>query len=97
MPEWHDKDCKKSQHCPTTVRQLGPLDSTIADDILQQVHAVPFTAGHHTPILLQGKMMSGLATREKRALKRTYRAGHTIVLLDATMEDVAALHGIIKA
>ncbi|MGE3976977.1 MAG: hypothetical protein AB7F94_05255 [Nitrospira sp.] len=59
MPERHGKDCKKAQNCPTTVRQLGPLDSIIADDILQQVHAVPFTPGHHTPILLQGKILRG--------------------------------------
>jgi hypothetical protein len=96
MPDHHGKDCKKSENCPTTVRQLGPLDSIIADDILQQVNAVPFTVGHHTPILLQGKMLSGLTKREKRSLKRTYRAGYTIVLLDATAADVAALHEIIK-
>ena len=96
ISERHDKDCKKSQNCPTAVRQIGPLDSIIADDIMQQVNVVPFTAGHHTPILLQGKMLSGLRKREKKSLKRTYRAGHTIVLLDATMEHVAALHGIIK-
>lgn len=95
-PERHGKDCKKAQNCPTTVRQLGPLDSIIADDILQQVHAVPFTPGHHTPILLQGKILSGLTKREQKSLKKTYRAGHTIVLLDATNEHVAALHGIIK-
>ena len=94
--ERHDKDCKKSQNCPTAVRQLGPIDSIIADDILQQVNVVPFTMGHHTPILLQGKTLSGLTKREEKSLKRTYRAGHTIVLLDATMEHVAALHGIIK-
>lgn len=95
-PERHGKHCKKTQNCSTTVRQLGPLDSIIADDIRKQVNAVPFTMGHQTPILLQGKRMSRLTEREKKELKATYRAGHTIVLLDATMEHVAALHGIIE-
>ena len=79
------------------VRQIGSLDSTIAADILKQVNAVPFTLLQDTPILLQGKTMSSLTQSHKEELKATYRAGYTIVLLDATMEDVAALHGIVEA
>jgi hypothetical protein len=37
MPERPGKECKKLQNCPTTVRQIGRLDSIIADDILEQV------------------------------------------------------------
>ncbi len=79
------------------VRQIGSLDSTIVADILKEVNAVPFTLRQDTPILLQGRTMSSLTQSHKEELKATYRAGHTIVLLDATMEDVAALHGIVKA
>ena len=79
------------------VRQIGSLDSTIAADILKQVNVLPFTLRQDTPILLQGKTMSSLTQSHKEEVKATYRAGHTIVLLDATMEDVAALHGIVEA
>lgn len=79
------------------VRQIGSLDSTIAADIMKQVNAVPFTLLQDTPILLQGKTMSSLTQSHKEELKATYRTGYTIVLLDATMEDVAALHGIVEA
>lgn len=79
------------------VRQIGSLDSAIAADILKQVNAVPFAVGQDTPILLQGKTTSSLTQSHKAELKATYQAGHTIVLLDATMEDVAALHGIVGA
>ena len=79
------------------VRQISSLDSTIAADILKQVNVVPFTMQQDTPILLQGKTMSSLTQSHKNELKATYRAGHTIVLLDATMDDVAALHGIVDA
>lgn len=96
MPERPVKHCKQLENCPTRVRQLGPLESIIADDILRQVNAVPFTPGHHTPILLQGTMLPGLTKQEQKSLRKTYRAGHTIVLLDAAMEHVAALHGIIE-
>lgn len=79
------------------VRRIGHLDSVIADRILRQVNAVPFARQHDSPILLQGKTMSGLKHRHKQELKATYQAGHTIVLLDATMEHIKALHGIIGA
>ena len=41
--------------------------------------------------------MSKLRPRHTQELKATYEAEHTIVLLDATMEDIKALHGIIGA
>jgi hypothetical protein len=79
------------------VRQIGTLDSIIAADLTQQVKVVPFAARQDSPIVLQGRMMSTLPQDHSDELKATYRAGHTIVLLDATMEDIAALHGIIGA
>jgi hypothetical protein len=79
------------------VRQIGHLTSVIADRILGQVDAVPFARRHDSPILLQGKTTSGLTRGHERALKATYQAGHTIVLLDATMAHIKALHGIIGA
>lgn len=79
------------------VRQIERLNSTIAADILEQVNVVPFTLQQDSPILLQGNAMPSLSQSHQEELKATYRAGHIIVLLDATMEHVAALHGIIEA
>jgi hypothetical protein len=46
-------------------------------------------------MLLQGKTMSQLQDRHEQELRETYQAGHTIVLLDAAMAHVKALHGIL--
>jgi hypothetical protein len=90
-----DNDTPAQTGANPQVRQLGQLDSTIAADLTQQVKIVPFTLRQDSPIVLQGKMMSTLQQEQNDELKATYRAGHTIVLLDATMEHIAALHGII--
>ncbi|MGI0035674.1 MAG: hypothetical protein ACRD98_07390 [Nitrososphaera sp.] len=78
-----------------TVRHIGRLDSVIAHSIRSQVNLVRFTRRHDSPILFQGETMSRLKDRHKQELKATYQAGHTIVLLDATMQHIRALHGII--
>lgn len=90
-----DNDTPAQSGTSPQVRQLGQLDSTIAADLTQQIKLVPFTLRQDSPIVLQGKMMSTLQQAHNDELKATYRAGHTIVLLDATMEHIAALHGII--
>jgi hypothetical protein len=90
-----DNDTPAQSGSNPQVRQLGQLDSTIAADLIQQIKLVPFTQRQDSPIVLQGKMMSTLQPEHNNELKATYRAGHTIVLLDATMEHIAALHGII--
>src|SRR5262245_8805347 len=61
-----------------TVRQIGPLDSVIADRILGQVNAVPFPLQQASPILLQGKTLSSLGPEHEQELQATYQAGHTI-------------------
>ena len=92
-----DNDTPAQLSTNPQVRQLGQLDSTIAADITQQIKLVPFTLRQDSPIVLQGKMTSTLDQEHNDELKATYRSGHTIVLLDATMEHIAALHGIIGA
>jgi hypothetical protein len=78
-----------------TVRQIGDLDSVIAPEILRQVHIVPFTLHHDSPILLQATTLDRLNNQQKQELKATYQAGYTIVLLDPNMENINALHAII--
>jgi hypothetical protein len=78
-----------------TVRQIGDLDSVIAPEILKQVHIVPFTLHHDSPILLQATTLDRLNDQQKQELKATYRAGYTIVLLDPNMGHISALHAII--
>lgn len=79
------------------VRRIGHLNSIIADGIQGQVNLVPLTLTADSSVLLQGETMSRLKQEHKENLKATYQAGHTIVLLEATMEHVNALHEIIGA
>ncbi len=79
------------------VRQIGHLNSVIADKIQGQVNVVPLTLKPDSAILLQGEALPGLKHEHKQELRVTYRAGYTIVLLDATMEHINALHEIIGA
>lgn len=81
--------------CNVTVRQIGRLTSAIAKRVLAQVHAVAFSERNDSQILLQGERLSKLRPRHMRAIKATYQAGHTIVLLDPTMLHVKALHQLI--
>lgn len=77
------------------VRQIGPLDSAIAPRLLENVRAVPTSMQGDSPTLLQGATLAGLTYSLNEELKATYRAGHTIVLLDATTEHIEALHKVI--
>jgi hypothetical protein len=79
------------------VRHIEPLESVIAPALLKQVNVVPFSLQHDSPILLQGKKIFGLEDEHAQELRATYQAGYTIVLLDATMAHIKALHGIIEA
>ncbi len=79
-----------------TVQHIGRLDSVLAESIRSQVNLVPFALRRdNTPILLQGDTLSRLDYRGVRGLKATYRAGYSIVLLDATLSQVNALHRIV--
>lgn len=77
------------------VRTIRPLHGAIAPRILQQVRTAPFTLQHDSPILLDGETLAGLTDSRKQELKATYRAGYTIVLLDANMQHIKALHAIV--
>jgi hypothetical protein len=78
-----------------TVRHIGHIHSVIALRILNEVRMAPFSLTHDSPILLHAKTMSRLHHRQRQELKATYDAGYSIVLLDATMQDIKALHGVI--
>jgi hypothetical protein len=87
--------CSAGSEKNGTVRQIGDLDSAIALEILRQVHIVPFTLHHDSPILLQATTLDRLNNQQKQELKATYRVGYTIVLLDPNMGHISALHAII--
>jgi hypothetical protein len=80
-----------------TARQIGRLESVIARGLLRQVNVVPFARQQDSSILLQGETMSQLQDSHKQELRETYQAGYTIVLLDAAMAHIDALHGVIGA
>jgi hypothetical protein len=77
------------------VRIIGPLQGPMAQGILKQVRMGPFTSRHDSSILLQGNTLDRLNSKQKQELKETYKAGYNIVLLDATMRHIRALHAII--
>ncbi len=79
----------------TRVRVIGELDSAISAKILERVQATPFSMQRDSPILAQGAALSQLQDSHKEHLEATYRAGHSIVLLDATTEHIAALHEVV--
>lgn len=77
------------------VRLIGNLDSDISAKILERVQASPFSMQSDSPILMQGAALSRLEQSQTGQLEATYRAGHTIVLLDATTDHIAALHEVV--
>jgi hypothetical protein len=77
------------------VRIIGPLQGPMAQAILKQVPIGPFTSRHDSSILLQGNTLDRLNAKQKQELKETYKAGYNVVLLDATMRHISALHAII--
>jgi hypothetical protein len=76
------------------IRIIGPIQGPLAERILQQVAVAPFTSRHDSAILLEGTTLDRLDAKQKQEIKATYRAGHNIVLLDATMQHIRALHAI---
>lgn len=77
------------------VRTIGPLHSVIVPKLRKQVQTLRFNLQHDSPILLQGETLAGLNDRQKQELTATYRAGYPVVLLDATMQHIKALHAVI--
>ena len=63
----------------------------------------PILLGRGTAYLLEPrknpsgrKRVRGLTRAEKKGLRRAYRAGQTIVILDASTHDVEALHALLR-
>lgn len=83
---WHEDD--------VTVRRIGRLDGALARGLRQEVRFVRLFRNHDLPILLEGATLARLQSAQQRELKATYEAGHTIVLLDATLDQISALHAI---
>jgi len=93
----------------TVVQQIGELSGEVAEAVISEVGVVPFSPridARTTPILLaSGKAfvlrgrphrVGGLGRAEKRALRRAYEAGQTIMLLGASAHDVEALHVLLR-
>ena len=78
------------------VRTIGTLRSGIATRIFRHVRSVPFTLRQDSPVLLQGETVMQLKAAQTQEIKATYRAGHTIMLLGATMQHIKALHAIVE-
>jgi hypothetical protein len=89
--------CSAAGKDGVAVRRIGPLDGVIAPSISKQVRVGPFNQQHDSPILLQGETLARISDRQSQEIKATYRAGYTIVLLDATMAHIKALHRIVGA
>src|SRR6185369_5756115 len=87
--------CSAANAENTTVRLVGRLDGDLARGILKRVRTVPFFRSHDSPILVEGASLSRLKDAEKQELAATYRAGYTLLLLDASMLHVKMLHDII--
>jgi len=77
------------------VRRIGQLHSVIAGPIAKQVRIRPLDMQHDSPILLEGETVPRLDDGQRQEIKATYRQGHAIVVLDATMAHINALHGIV--
>ena len=94
----------------TLVQRIGELSSKTADAVISEVTVVPFSPGidSRTPIILapgkayikqrQGRpdRVRGLERAERRAIRRAYKAGQTILVLDAATHDVEALHLLLR-
>ncbi len=80
---------------PATVRQLGEIDSVLADGINGRVVLTESSDEAETAILLQGETVANLLQEEAAAIQASYDAGYTVTLLDADLEHIAALHDIV--
>jgi len=92
----------------TLVQQIGEVSSEVADAVAAEVTVVPFSPeidARTTPIIVAPGEMSltraggrvrGLSGPERRAIRRAYAAGQTILLLHASVHDIEALHVLIE-
>jgi hypothetical protein len=93
----------------TLVQQIGEVSGEVAEAVTAEVSVVPFSPANDartTPIILApGKafvergrpgQVGGLSREERRAIRYAYDAGQTILLLDASVHDIEALHVLLK-
>ena len=102
-----DRHKKHHFHSPAKyqVRQIGQLSGELFEEISHQVRIVRFSPGNHrqnTPIIFQGGLyldndgsVKGLRTIEREAIKQAYHSGQSIVILDASVHDIEALHALL--
>ena len=88
--------CSAAKGDTATVRRIGQLHGVVATAISKQIRLKPLDQQHATPILVQGSTLAQASESEKQEIKATYRAGHAIVVLDATMAHIKALHRIVE-
>lgn len=88
-------ECSAASEKNVTVRRIGQLHSVIVAPLSKQVRIKGLDFQHGSPILLEGETLGELTDNQRQEIKATYRAGHAIVVLDATMANIKALHGII--
>ena len=84
-----------SLRAQAVVRIIEPITSPLASRILPRMTACREECTALSPVLLQGFTMSKLTHVQKVVILESYRAGHTLVLLDPTMQDIRALHKLI--
>src|SRR5262245_29453615 len=93
------------------VQQIGDVRGPIAEAIASAVTIVPFSShldARATPIILatgkafvrqgdgQGHGVGGLRPEEQRAIRQAYDGGQVILLLDASIHDIEALHVLLE-
>ena len=91
------------------MQQIGELSGEVAEAVAAEVNVVPFSPAidaRTTPIIvapgeafvLQGRpgQVGGLSGAERKAIRQAYDAGQTILLLHASVHDIAALHVLVK-
>ncbi len=102
-----DRHIKHHFHSPAKhqVQQIGELSGDLFEEISHQVQIVRFSPRNHwqnTPIIFQGGLyldndgsVKGLRKIEREAIKQAYHSGESIVILDASVHDIEALHALL--
>jgi hypothetical protein len=87
--------CSAAKGSRATVRRIGKIQGDLARKLRRQVRVARLYAGERSPLLVQGARLGGLNEAQKAEIVATYRAGFTIVVHEATLGDIRALHAII--
>ena len=77
------------------IRHIGKLDGVLARRLRSQVRFTRLDELHASPIALDGATMDGLNDKQSAEIVATYRAGYSIVLFDANLRQIAALHSLV--